>query len=337
VTRAPFRVSFAGGGTDLPAFYQKEFGAVVSASINKYVYIILNPRSRLFKSRLRFNPSAPNPFQYSVRVSYSKTEEVSKVEELQHPIVREALKFMKIEDPLDIATMADVPAGTGLGSSSTFTVALLHAFHVFKGEEVSQEQLAREAAHIEINILGRPVGKQDHYASAFGGLNFIRFLSDGQVTVEPVPLKDSSSFDVLSSLMLFYTGVMRDAGTILTEQKANTGKKFEDLLAMRAHALELQKMLTEGTGPKALGELLHQTWLRKRTLVSGISTSQIDEYYECARKEGAYGGKICGAGGGGFLMLVTDPQKKDSIRRKLSDLPDMSFAFEQKGSQVLLK
>ncbi|MFQ5804365.1 MAG: hypothetical protein ACE5JQ_15860, partial [Candidatus Methylomirabilales bacterium] len=259
VTRAPFRVSFVGGGTDLPSFYEREDGAVLSTTIDKYVYVIINRRGPLFKGGIGLSCSPlghitdaesverpPDPFQYPIRVSYSSTENVQKVGELQNPIVREALRLLEIDDPMDIATVADVPARTGLGSSSSFAVALLQALHTFKGEEVSVAQLAVEAAHIEIERLGRPIGKQDHYAAAFGGLNLFRFHMNGDVSVERLGQSALPTRPLFPYLMLLYTGVLRDATSILAEQKAKTGNRYLDLITIREHAHQLERMLRDG-------------------------------------------------------------------------------------------
>ncbi len=348
VTRAPFRVSFVGGGTDLPSFYEHHDGAVLSTTIDKYVYVIINRRGSLFKRGIGLSCSPlghiidvegserpSDPFQYAIRVSYSSTENVQKVGELQHPIVREALQLLKIDDPMDISTLADVPARTGLGSSSSFAVALLHALHTFKGEEVNVAQVASEAAHIEIDRLGRPIGKQDHYAAAFGGLNLFRFHTSGDVSVEPVVVPESGDARLFPYLMLLYTGVLRDATLVLTEQRAKTAEKYIDLIALREHAYQLERMLRDGFVAEDLGRLLHETWLHKKTLASGITNSVIDLWYERALAAGALGGKICGAGGGGFLLLVARPEKRRVVREALAELPEMEFRYEPRGSQLL--
>ena len=346
LTCAPFRISFAGGGTDLPSFYKKEYGAVLSSTIDSYIYVMINGRKSLFKQGIRFSQSAlstmqeehypSDPFQYPIRVSYSSTENVHKVDELQHPIVREALRLLEIDAPMDIATIADIPAGTGLGASSTFAVACLHALHAFKGEQVTPDQLASEAAHIEINMLGRPGGKQDHYAAAFGGFNLLTFYPDGEVGVQPVGSQDLIEKRLFSCLMLFYTGVCRDSATILMNQEANTAARHGDLIVMRDHARKLGRFMSDGLNPIDFGQILHKTWMHKRTLASGITNSRIDEHYEIALRAGALGGKICGAGGGGFLLLMAKPERRKAVREALSDLPEMEFRFQSKGSQILL-
>ena len=331
VTRSPFRVSFAGGGTDLPCFYETGYGAVVSSTINKHVYVILNRRNTLFGRGI------DDKFQYRIRLSYSSTENVQRPVELRHPIVREALGLLGIDEPMDIATMADVPAGTGLGSSGTFAVALLQALHKFKGDDVSREQLASEAAHIEIDILGRPVGKQDQYAAAFGGMNMIRFLSDGEVTVQPVASAETVRDQLFPSLMLVYTGVTRDAGEVLSEQRANVKRKHDDLLTMRDHAHQLEKLLNGGYCIREFGEVLHGTWMRKRKLATTITNSHIDQCYDRAIEAGALGGKICGAGGGGFLLLVVEPERRAAVRLALGELAELPLAYESEGCQVMFE
>ena len=263
VVRAPFRVSFAGGGTDLPSFYKTGYGAVLSTTINRYVYVMINQRNPLFGQGI------DDPLQYRIRLSYSSTENVQRPGDITHPIVREALKLLDIDEPMDIATMADVPAGTGLGSSGTFAVALLQALHTFKGEEVGREQLAAEAANIEIDILGRPVGKQDHYAAAFGGLNMIRFLADETVTVHGVSSPEMVEHQVIPSLLLLYTGISRDSAAVLSEQRENTQRAHEDLLTMREHAHQLERLFGDGFHPRRLGEVLHGTWMRKPESTDG--------------------------------------------------------------------
>ena len=330
VTRAPLRISFAGGGTDLPSFYQREFGAVVSATIDKYVYVMIN-RCRPLLSR-----GIDDPGRYRIRLSYSSTENVQQVDELKHPIVREALKLMDLDIPMDISTMADVPAGTGLGSSGTFSVALLHALHLLKGEDPDREQLAAEAAYIEIDILGRPVGKQDHYAAAFGGLNAIRFLADGEVTIRPVGKPAVPEGQLFPHLLMLYTGVSRDASTVLSSQRENVDGLSGELIKMRDHAHQLEKLLNGEFCLHRFGEVLHGNWMHKRTLSDNISTMQIDAWYDLAMEAGALGGKICGAGGGGFLLLVVEPEQRSAVREALGDLTELSIGYEPRGSQALL-
>lgn len=330
VTRAPFRISFAGGGTDLPAFYAQDRGAVLSTTINKYVYVMINRRSPLF------NQGLDDEFRYRIRLSYSSTESVERPNQLKHPIVREALAFLHLDEAMDIATMADVPAGTGLGSSSTFTVALLHALHCFKGEFVEPEQLAAEAARLEIERLKRPIGKQDHYASAFGGMNMIEFLATGEVPMRRVAMSDHAQDQMLSSLLLLYTGIHRDANRVLLEQQANTVSAQVDLTTMRDHAYELEALFKDGFDASRFGRILHETWECKRTLASSISNPQINQWYDRGIAAGAFGGKLCGAGGGGFLLFVVSPQRRAVVREALRELREMDVDYEPNGSQILL-
>jgi len=331
VTRAPFRISFAGGGTDLPSFYQREFGAVVSSAIDKYVYVVVNTCRPILSGGI------DDPGRHRIRLSYSSTENVQTADELSHPIVREALKFLDLDIPMDISSMADVPAGTGLGSSGTFSVALLHALHLVKGEQPGPEQLAEEAAHIEIDLLGRPVGKQDHYAAAFGGLNTIRFESNGQVDVRPMDTPGLAYGQLFPNLMLFYTGVSRDASKVLEEQKSNVDSLMGELMTIRGHAYELDDLFRSGFNLDAFGAVLNETWLRKRKLSSPISNCHIDRWYQQAVDAGALGGKISGAGGGGFLLLAVPSTGRSAVRQALSELDELEIGYEPTGSQTLVR
>jgi len=345
VARAPFRISFAGGGTDLPSFYHREYGAVLSTTIDKYVYVMVNRRIPLFGNAIRLSWSPlgsvggyqerRDPFQSRIHISYSSTENVQKIDEVEHPIVREALRLLDIQDAIDISTTADIPAGTGLGSSSTFAVALLHALHEFKGEQVTPMQLVSEAAHIEINILKRPMGKQDHCAAAFGGLNLFTFLPNEDVKVCTLGPSLAVQERLFPYLLLFYTGVCRHSGDILTEQKANAEGRHAELVAMRRHAHQIERLVLDGFSPSSFGRVLHDTWMYKRTLASGITNEFIDRWYEQARAAGAWGGKLCGAGGGGFLLLVAETQKHAAIKAQLSELSELPIRFESSGSRIL--
>ena len=321
IARTPFRVSFAGGGTDLHAFYQHEYGAVLSTTINKYVYVTVKSQNRLH--------------DYRIRVSYSVTETVKQVEQVQHPIVREALKLLEIDQPLEITTMADIPAKTGLGSSSSFAVGLLHALHAFKGEYVNKERLAQEAAHIEIDLLRRPIGKQDHYAAAYGGLNLIRFMPNEEVCVDPVICPRTTMQELFSNLLLFYTNITRDASSILKEQQANTDAKLDYLVAMRNQAHALERLLQNDVNLNKFGEILHQAWMNKRKLALSISNPVIDRYFEMALEAGAIGGKLCGAGGGGFLLFYVERQRQPQVREALADLIELEFNYEPQGSKII--
>lgn len=315
------RISFCGGGTDLPSYYRRQQGAVVSAAINKYVYITINRLSRYFQNR--------------ILVKYSRTELVDSVDEIAHPIIREAMKATGVIDRVEITSMADIPAGTGLGSSSTYAVGLLHALHTFKGEYVSAGRLAEEACTIEIERLGDPIGKQDQYIAAYGGICHIRFNPDETVFVDPVICSHETKAALAESLLMFYTGKTRKAGEILHEQSAVTGDKMEVLTRMRDLSRAALEVLREGRFLSRFGELLHEGWLLKRSLVSGITSNEIDTYYEAARDAGAIGGKLLGAGGGGFLLFYVEKQNQSKVREALSTLQELPLRFEPQGSKVI--
>lgn len=325
ISRTPFRISFLGGGTDLPAFYQEEEGAVLSTAIDKYVYITVNDR-----------------FDETYRLSYSKTEICKSVDQIDHKIFKNVLsKYAKQAEArnggrgLEILSMADIPSGTGLGSSSSFTVGLLHAVKAHIGVFQSSEELASEASKIEIEDLKEPIGKQDQYAAAYGGLQYIRFLPTGDVSVEPVICTKQTKNELEASIMVFYTGITRSASGVLAEQKSNTDRKRETLREMKNLALRLKGVL-EGGGPvRKAGELLHEGWMLKKSLASGISGGQIDEWYDRALKAGATGGKILGAGGGGFLMVLCPPEKQSAVKAELKELKSISIGLESFGSKII--
>jgi D-glycero-alpha-D-manno-heptose-7-phosphate kinase len=318
ISRTPFRVSFAGGGTDLAAFYRREAGAVISSAIDKYMFITVNKR-----------------FDSTIRVSYSKTEIVDRVDELKHGIVREALNLTGLTHGLEITSIADLPAGTGMGSSSAFTVGLLNALHAFAGRHTSAEQLAAEASRIEIDLLGEPIGKQDQYAAAYGGLNHIRFNPDETVFVDPVISGSATREELDANLLLFYTGVTRQASTILSKQKEDTAAKFDVLRRMRDLSLEMAKVLQSGRGLNAFGEFLHEGWELKRSVSSGITNPDIDRWYDIARQSGALGGKLLGAGGGGFLLFFVERQNQPRVRENLAELRELPFRLEPQGSKII--
>lgn len=318
ISRTPFRVSFAGGGTDLRAFYEKEPGAVTSMTIDKYMFITVNKR-----------------FDHTIRVSYSKTEIVDTVDEIKHPIVREALKLVGINNGIEITSIADIPSGTGLGSSSSFTVGLLNALYAYLGKYKSAKELAQEACKIEIDILGEPIGKQDQYAVAHGGLLHIQFNPDEEVFVDPIICAKEVKEELNDKLMMFYTGISRRSRDILEEQREKTGQKFEFLKKMRDLSIDIQRVLIRGKNLDEIGEILHQAWMYKKQLVGTISTSKIDDYYQKARHAGALGGKILGAGGGGFLLLYCERQNQRKVREALSDLKQLPFKLESQGSKII--
>ena len=323
VTRTPLRVSFAGGGTDLADFYERDYGAVFSAAIDKYIYVTVKSHSKLFNEPIRIN--------------YSVTEMVENVGQIQNNIARESLRLLKIDPPIYISTVGDLPASTGLAGSSSFAVGLLNALHAYRGERVSPGQLAEEATHIEIEVLKEPIGKQDQYAAAFGGLNFFRFNPGGAVTVEPVRVSNVFLSDLFDHILMFWTGLQRDASSVLTEQRRNIPDKLAYLKKIRDHAHQLQTLAGSGRfDPVAFGRVLHESWQLKRQLASAISSPKIDEYYERALKAGAEGGKICGAGNGGFLLFIVKPEKQPAVRQALSQLLEVPIRYEVHGSRVLL-
>ena len=323
ITRTPLRVSFAGGGTDLCDFYEHEHGAVFSTAIDKYIYVTVKRHGSVFNE--------------AIRINYSKSEQVNSIDQIENDIARECLRFLDIVPPIYVSTVADLPASTGLGGSSSFAVGLLNALHAFRGERVSAGQLAEEACHIEIDILKQPIGKQDQYAAAFGGLNFFCFKAGGGVTVEPQRIANGGLEDLFANILMFWTGHQRDTGSVLAEQKANTAAKINSLLKMRNHAYDLQAISSNGHfDPERFGHVLDESWQLKRGLASTISTGQIDRWYETAKNAGATGGKLCGAGGGGFLLFIVKPENQPSVRAALKGLTEVPVRHEVHGSHLVL-
>ncbi len=318
ITRTPFRVSFAGGGTDLRAFYGKNgYGAVVSAAIQKYMYIVIHPY-----------------FHDKIRIKYSKTENVDNISEIKHPIVRECLKKVGIDRGVEIASFADVASGTGLGSSSSFTVGLLHALYAYKGKKTSKEKLAAEACEIEIDILKEPIGKQDQYAASYGGLNHIRFNSDETVTLTPLPLAEEALQELQKTMRLYYTGAQRKSKDILSEQQDNLGfdeKTFANHQEILGHAEQLLNMFS-ASKINEVGELLHESWFVKRQLADGISNGGIDRLYDRACQHGASGGKLLGAGKAGFLLL--QHQDHAQLQRQL-ERRVLPLEIDCEGTKIL--
>lgn len=323
MTRTPLRVSFAGGGTDLADFYEREYGAVLSTAIDKYIYVTVKRHSELFNEPIRIN--------------YSQTELVESIEGIQNNIARESLRFLQVDPPIYISTVGDMPASTGLAGSSSFAVGLLNALHAYRGERVSPGQLAEEATHIEINVLKEPIGKQDQYAAAFGGLNFFRFNPGGGVSVEPVRVGYEFLESLFDHILMFWTGLQRQASSVLSEQKHNIPSTLNYLKQMREHAHQLHQLAVSGPfDPVAFGAILNESWHLKRRLASTISTQEIDLFYDRAMKAGAEGGKVCGAGNGGFLLFVVKPEKQAAVRKTLEPLIEVPVRFEVHGSRVLL-
>jgi len=323
VTRTPLRVSFVGGGTDLPAFYEQEGGAVLSTAIDRYVYVTVKRHNELF-----FEP---------IRINYSTSEQVDEIDQIENNIARECLKFLDVEPPIYVSTVGDVPASTGLGGSSAFTVGLLNALHRYRGERVSAGQLAEEASYIEIDVLGEPIGKQDQYAAAFGGLNLFRFEPGGAVSVQHQRLLNGQIHVLFEHILMFWSGHQRNANAVLSEQNANTTVNLDVLRRMRDQAGELQDMLTTGRlDLTAFGRLLHAGWELKRGLASTITTTEIDQWYERALDAGAMGGKLCGAGRGGFLLLLVPGDRQDAVRQTLSPLTELRVSYESRGSDLVI-
>jgi D-glycero-alpha-D-manno-heptose-7-phosphate kinase len=317
ITRTPFRVSFVGGGSDLRDFYSRNgYGAVVSTAINKYMYIVIHPY-----------------FHDKIRVKYSITEDVEEVDEIRHPIVRECLRKVQIERGVEIASFADIPAGTGLGSSSAFTVGLLNALYAYKGKVVSKERLAREACDIEIERLGEPIGKQDQYATAYGNINYIRFSKDETVDVTPIFLTESSRKSLEEKLCLYYTGGERKASDILEEQKRNISNedKFSSLQKIVNLADDLRDSLQEGD-LDSLGPILHKGWQLKKELSKRISTDGINRLYDKFIKSGAEGGKLLGAGSTGFLLIYSN--KHERLQRSFG-LKVLPFNIDREGTKII--
>lgn len=320
ITKTPFRISFVGGGSDLEAFYGKSKGAVLSTTINKYMYLSSH---EFFESD-------------KIRTKYSQTETVQGVKELKHPILRAALEKFNINGGIEISSIADIPSGTGMGSSSSFTVGLLHNLHAVKNSYASKEQLAREACEIEIDLLKEPIGKQDQYAAAYGGLNVIEFHGNGQVLVNPVSMPADAYRRLQENLCLYYIGNQRSASSILTEQRKNTGEedKFNILGKMVGLVYDLRDVLMKGNLDE-FGRLLHENWLMKQLLASGISNPLINELYDTALSNGAMGGKLLGAGGGGFMLFYCPKEKQAKLDAALKQVRRFPFKFEQDGSKLI--
>lgn len=320
ITQTPLRISFAGGGTDFEGFYRDGGGCVISSAIDKYIYVIIKER-----------------FDDKIRVGYSRTEMVDSIDEIEHELVRECLRKTGITRGVEISTMADIPSeGSGLGSSSTVTVGLLNAMYAYQGEIKSADILADEACDVEINILGKPIGKQDQYIAAFGSMRLIEFRPSGEVDVSPVDIDPEKKRRLSESVMLFYTGVTRKADVILSQQKANIDDKRRTLEAMRQQAYDLHECLGAGD-IDAIGRTLHAGWLLKKQLANNISNGNIDHIYEAAIKAGALGGKIAGAGGGGFLLLYCCPECRQGVRAGLAEfgMKEMPFNLERDGTKVI--
>jgi len=318
IAQTPLRLSFLGGGTDFEDFYRLNGGgAVLTSAIDKFTFVIVKER-----------------FDDMIYLNYSKKEIVSRVDDIEHELIREALRMTGVEKGIEITTMADIPSeGTGLGSSSSITVGLLQALHTYRGASVTSEDLARQACQIEIDVLGKPIGKQDQYIAAYGNMRLIAFHRDG-IKTEKVGVSREHKRKLNENLLLFYTGRTRKSSGILAEQKANITERLDVLKELARLAFEAKRTLLSGAFDE-FGELLHEGWTLKRQLSSKITSSDIDDAYESARKAGAIGGKIAGAGGGGFLLLCCPTSKRDDVRASMGQLRELPFSFHNDGSKVI--
>ena len=318
-TRTPFRMSFVGGGSDLREYYSRNTGCVISTTINKYMYIFAHPF-----------------FNDQIQVKYSKTELVENINNLKHPIVRETLKKFALNS-IDINSIADIPAGTGLGSSSSYTVGLLHTLYAYLHKYVSAEQLASEACELEIDILKEPIGKQDQYAAAYGGLNKISFYADGYVDVEPIIMDPYVLEELQSNLLLFYMGSSRKSSIVLSNQKQNIlsdKEKFIALTEMKDLVIDMEKCLLN-SNLEEFGKILDINWHLKKGLSNKISNEDIDDLYQIGIKNGALGGKVLGAGGGGFILFYCEREFQENLRIALKNLKELRFNFDKTGSKVI--
>lgn len=323
ITRSPLRVSLGGGGTDLPSYYEKFSGFLISAAIDKYVYV-----------------TVMRPFVEGIFLKYSEQERVKKIDEVKHPIIREALHMLDFKTPqVEITTLADIPAGTGLGSSGSFTTALLKALYAHRRWLISPSDLARLACEIEIDRLKEPVGKQDQYIAAYGGVTCFEFHPDGSVNAYPLPIKMGTLFELEDNLLLFFTGFARKAGDILEDQDKRTHQDDKAMLENLHHTKDLgmriKKVLEEGKTAE-FGSLMHAHWEHKKNRSVGMSNPQIDEWYELGRKNGGLGGKLVGAGGGGFLMFYAEDRSRLREAMAKAGLEEVRFHFDFEGTKVLL-
>jgi D-glycero-alpha-D-manno-heptose-7-phosphate kinase len=318
ITQTPLRISFFGGGTDFAGFYHREEGCVLSSAIDKYVFVIAKRR-----------------FDRMIRVGYTRTELVESIDDVQHELVRESLRLAGVDTQIEVGTMGDIPSsGSGLGSSSTITVGALNALHTYLNRPVTHEELARQACRIEIEHLEKPIGKQDQYIAAYGGLRFIRFLPDESVIVEPVNLSESERRRLNQQLILFNTDTTRPGESLLVEQRTKIRERLDVLREMKAMAHQGRSLLESGDFD-AFGRLLDGAWRHKKSLASQISNPSIDEIYDAALKAGALGGKITGAGGGGFMLLYCPVERQYRVRDALHPLQELPFHLEPDGSKVI--
>jgi len=322
ISRAPLRISLGGGGTDLPSYYREHGGFVLSAAIDKYIYITLH-----------------ETFQREYLIKYSSTEIVQTIEEIKHPIIREALRLVPVEAAhLEIVSMSDIPAGTGLGSSGSFTVALLRALHTMNKEFVPRQVLAEQACHIEIDVLGEPVGKQDQFIASFGGITAFEFSGDGKVNVTPLAISSETLYNLEDNLLLFFTGFTRSASAILAEQdqrtKGGDSGMIEHLHQIKQFGYESRVALETGD-LRTFAEIMHEHWQRKKYRSKSMTNAEIDGYYELARHHGALGGKLIGAGGGGFLMLYSEDKTRLRHALRNAGLREVRMRFDFEGATLM--
>jgi D-glycero-alpha-D-manno-heptose-7-phosphate kinase len=321
IARSPFRISLGGGGTDLPSYYREHEGFVIAAAIDRYVYIMVHHR-----------------FVRPIFLKYSKLELVDRVDDIEHPIIREALKLVGIGEHLELASMSDIPSGTGLGSSGSFTTALLKALHTHQRRAVLAQELAQQACDIEINRLGEPIGKQDQYIAAFGGLTCFTFHRNDTVTAEPLKIDQETLYNLEDNLLLYFTGYSRSAAAILKDQDARTRRSdpsvVDNLHYVKEMGLRSRGMLEKGD-LVGFGELMHEHWEHKKRRSRDMSMPQIDEWYELGRRNGALGGKLVGAGGGGFLLFYTEDRNRLRHAMARAGLEEVRFRFEVEGTKVV--
>lgn len=321
ITRTPYRISFLGGGTDYPGWYRQHGGAVIATSIDKYCYLTCR--------------HLPPFFEHRYRIVYSRTEDCVHVDEIKHPAVREGLKLLGLTQGIELHHDGDLPARSGMGSSSSFAVGLMQVLHAMQNEMATKEQLAREAINLEQNILKENVGSQDQISAAYGGFNHITFLSNDEFVVRPIILGRQRLAEFQGNFMLFFTGIKRTASDIAASFVPNIDDKKRQLRVLRELVEEGMALLTGGRDLLGFGDLLHEAWLAKKGLSSLISNSEIDQAYDAARRAGALGGKLIGAGGGGFLLLYVPPEKQGAVRRALPRLINVPFQFEFEGSKTV--
>jgi len=321
ISRTPFRISFFGGGTDYPAWYLKHGGTVLATAINKYCHITCR--------------HLPPFFEHKHRIVYSQIENCTSIDEIQHPAVREVLRFLKIDRGIEIHYDGDLPARSGMGSSSSFTVGLLHALYALKGYMPTKHQLMTESIHIEQNMIRETVGSQDQALAACGGFNHIQFLQNGEISVRPVIMTVERIHELNSCLMLFYTGIKRTAADIADSYVRNIESKKRQLRIMKDLVDEALSLINNGGDLLSFGDLMHEAWQAKRSLSASVTNSEVDQAYEAARMAGATGGKITGAGGGGFMLLFVPPERHAHVKAALKSLIYVPFNFDFTGSQII--